>query len=189
MAAIRDINLLSRDLYVDIKQEEGFSFQLEKKGLFMLCQTHKKMEGEEQVIKEAQRLGLECKMMDAPEIKKMMPDAKMSIVGGSFYECDYHTTPHEFMEEMKTLLKSRGVIILTNEKVLDFEVNSGKITSVKTEKKEALKADEFILAAGAWTPFVAKKLGIRILLQAGKGYRINTTQKTGITYPSILMET
>ena len=38
------------------------------------------------------------------------------------------------------------------------------------------------------TPQLCKKIGIPLLVQAGKGYRINCLQKTGIQYPAILTE-
>ena len=38
------------------------------------------------------------------------------------------------------------------------------------------------------SPILSKKLGLKILLQAGKGYRINTFRETGITLPAILAE-
>lgn len=186
--AIKDISLLSRELYESIRKDEDFSFQLEKKGLLMLCQTEKALEAEAKVIDLAKAEDLPCDVLTAGEIKKLMPQTKMDILGGTFYECDYHTTPHEFMEELKILLVKRGVTIRKNEMVLDFAITGEKVTHVKTERQDVIKADEFVLAAGSWTPLLAKKLGLKILLQAGKGYRINTTTSTGITLPAILAE-
>ena len=51
-----------------------------------------------------------------------------------------------------------------------------------------MKADEVILAAGSWSPLITKKLGIKIPIQAGKGYRINVERETGISMPAILVE-
>jgi len=62
-----------------------------------------------------------------------------------------------------------------------------RITSILTDK-QTLKADEFVLTAGSWSPLLSKKLGLKLLLQAGKGYRINTTKETGISIPAILAE-
>ena len=185
--AIRDINLLSRDLYSEIKQSENFSFQLEKKGLFMLCQTEKMLEDENRVGELAIQQGLPAKTLTAAEVQKKMPEAKLDVAGAIYYECDHHTTPHEFMIEMKTLLTKKGVVFLKNEKVIDFNLKEDKIKSVITDKQE-LNADEIVLAAGSWSAKLSKKLKIPLLLQAGKGYRINTEQKTGITFPSILVE-
>ncbi|NER12808.1 FAD-dependent oxidoreductase [Leptobacterium flavescens] len=184
---IRDINLLSRDLYQDIKQDEGFNFQYEKKGLLMLCQTDKMLEEENEVAHKAIEAGLPVKELSLEELYKMEPGVKMNVKGAVHYECDVHTTPGEFMSEIKSYLKQKGVIFNTNEKVEDIEVKKNEITAIKTNK-QTLYADEYVLAAGSWSTLLGKKLGISIPLQAGKGYRINTEKNTGITVPAILAE-
>lgn len=186
--AIRDINLLSRDLYSEIKETENFSFQLEKKGLLMLCQTEHMLQEEAHVLRLATQEGLPAKMLSAEEVKQKMPQTKMNIKGAAYYECDQHTTPGEFMTELKTLLLNKGVAFLKNEKVTDFEFNGKKISRIITESGKNITADEVILATGAWAGSLNKKLNLNILMQAGKGYRINSTSETGITLPSILCE-
>jgi D-amino-acid dehydrogenase len=54
--------------------------------------------------------------------------------------------------------------------------------------KRKLKADEVLIAAGSWSPLLTRKLGVKIPIQAGKGYRINTERETGITIPALLVE-
>ena len=186
--AIRDINLLSRDLYSDIKATENFSFQLEKKGLLMLCQSEHMLEEEGHVLALATKEGLPAHMLSAAEVQQKMPDAKLNIKGAAFYECDQHTTPGEFMEELKTLLLQKGATFLKQEQVVDFDFNGKKINAVKTAYGTTVKADEVILATGAWAGSLNKKLNLNILMQAGKGYRINSETETGITLPSILCE-
>ena len=44
------------------------------------------------------------------------------------------------------------------------------------------------MAAGSWSSHISKKLGIKMLLQPGKGYRINVAQETNITIPAVLLE-
>lgn len=186
--AIRDINLLSRDLYSDIKEEEHFNFQLKKDGLLMLCKTEHMLEEEAHVLALANKEGLPARMLSAEEVQQKMPNAKLDIKGAAFYECDHHTTPGEFMEELKTLLQAKGVQFVKNEKVTDFDSSSDTLSNVKTASGKTFVADEVILATGAWAGELNKKLGLKILMQAGKGYRINSTTKTGITLPSILCE-
>ena len=186
--AIRDINLLSRDLYSDIKEEEHFNFQLKKDGLLMLCKTEHMLEEEAHVLALANKEGLPARMLSAEEVQQKMPNAKLDIKGAAFYECDHHTTPGEFMEEFKTLLQAKGIQFFKNEKVTDFDTSSGTLSNVKTASGKTFVADEVILATGAWAGELNKKLGLKILMQAGKGYRINSTTETGITLPSILCE-
>ncbi len=184
---IKDIALLSQDLFDDIKQRENFKFHYEKKGLFMLCRTEKMLEIENGVAQLAKKQGLEVEMLSAKEIKVLEPNVEMDVVGAAYFKCDSHTTPGEFMEEMKSYLQNKGVLFFKNEKVEDLDITNGKISSVKTNKQQ-LSADEFVLAAGSWSNIISKKLGLKLLLQAGKGYRINSYRPTGITIPAILAE-
>lgn len=185
--AIKAISLLSQDLYDDIKRDENFSFHYEKKGLLMLCQTNKALEQEIQTANLAKTEGLDAKEINLEELKHLEPNALLNVKGATYYKCDFHTTPHEFMNEMKVHLKAKGVVFYINEKVQDLDVKNEKILAVKTDK-QLLNADEVILSAGSWSSFLSKKLGLKLLLQAGKGYRINTEKETGISIPAILTE-
>jgi len=184
---IKDISLLSQELYDEIKKSENFKFHYEKKGLLMLCQTDKMLEEEIDTAEIAKNTGLNVTTLSLSDLKKTEPNVTINAKGAVYYKCDSHSTPSEFMEEMKAYLISLGVQIFKNEKVEDFEVSEGKIITIKT-KGQILKADEFVLAAGCWSSFLTKKLGLNILLQAGKGYRINTENETGISIPAILAE-
>ena len=185
--AIKDIALLSQELYDDIKENENFTFHYEKKGLLMLCQTDKMLESEIKTAQLAKKEGLDVKEISLSELKVLEPNAKMNVKGATHYLCDYHTTPNEFMKEMKTFLKMVGVEFIKNEKVEDINIKIGKINEIITNKQKYI-ADEFILAAGSWSGLLSKKLGLKLLLQAGKGYSINTTKETGITIPAIFAE-
>lgn len=185
--AIKNITLLSQSLYDDIKREENFSFQYEKKGLLMLCQTDKMLEEEIETAYLAKREGLEVNEISKEDLKVLEPNATFNIQGATYYKCDSHTTPQEFMTEMKAHLKAVGVKFFLNEKVEDLVVKNEVIEAIKTNN-QTLKADEFVLSAGSWSALLSKKLGLNLLLQAGKGYRINTSRDTGITIPSILAE-
>ncbi|MBC3845273.1 FAD-dependent oxidoreductase [Winogradskyella echinorum] len=184
---IRDISVLSQKIYEEIKTSEQFTSQYEKKGLLMLCQTQKMLDEELEMAKMAVELGLDAKEVNPTEIKELEPNVDINAIGAIYYKCDHHSTPHEFMNDMKSYLKNAGVNFYPNEKVIDITVSDQSITSVQTDK-QTLVADEFVLAAGSWSALLSKKLELNLLLQAGKGYRINTSQSNGITLPAILAE-
>ncbi|MBS9462115.1 FAD-dependent oxidoreductase [Flagellimonas sp. 389] len=188
MPIIRDINLLSRELYEDIKASGDLGdFHLERKGLLMLYQTEKARDHEMEVAQKAGDLGLEVNYLDASGLQKVEPNVDLNALGAIHYECDGHTTPSQFMERMVNFLPKVGVKLRKNEEVLDIVSNGDAITKVKTNKNE-YHADEVVFAAGSWTSALSKKMNINLPLQAGKGYRINVAGPTNITMPAILME-
>lgn len=185
---IKNITLWSQELYDNIKKDEDFKFHYEKKGFLMLCKTDKMLKKQIAFAELAKLNGLDAAEVSLNEIKGLESNVNINALGGTYYKCDSHSTPGEFMQEMITYLKNNNVSFYTNEKVIDIELKNKLITSIKTNKR-VFKADEFVLAAGSWSSLLSKKVGLKLLLQAGKGYRINSFKETGITIPTVLVET
>lgn len=188
MPLIAEINLLSKDLYSEIKDSGDLGdFQLSKEGLLMLYKSQACMHSEQLVAEKAAELGLEARKVDRPELESLQPGLHKAIPGAIYYECDAHTSPNQIMESLKGYLRKAGVQILNGEEVTGFEVSGKRITGIQT-KERLLQAEEVVLASGAWSQQLAKNLGLRIPIQAGKGYRINVPRPTGVKLPAILME-
>ena len=184
---LKDINLLGRDLFEELKASEDFDFHYERKGLLMCYKTNKAGEEEWNAGQIGIRKGLNVENLTKEDVKKLEPNIDLNIKGAVYYDCDAHTTPSEFMNGMVSYLKSKGVRFHLNEEVEDINLIDHKVTEVKTNK-QVLTADEVVLAAGSWSPLLTKKLGLKIPIEAGKGYRINVKRHTGIQIPSILVE-
>ena len=96
--------------------------------------------------------------------------------------------PGLFTNVLKDHLINKGVKIIAETSVTGFEKSGNTITAVISDK-EKINADEFILANGAWLPSLSKKLGIDILMQAGKGYSISYENFIPqLKYPAILVD-
>ncbi|AXT21137.1 FAD-dependent oxidoreductase [Flavobacteriaceae bacterium AU392] len=184
---IKDINLLGRDLYESLKASDEFDFHFDRKGLLMYYQTEEAGGEEWEVGQRGISEGLNVKHLTKREVKKYEPNIDLNIKGAIYYDSDAHMTPHEFMDKMYTFLKSQGVTFFTNEEVKDIKTTGDEITEIKTSER-TLTADEVVLAAGSWSSLLAKKLDLKIPIQAGKGYRINVERHTGIQTPAILIE-
>ena len=184
---IKDINILSRELYEDMKASNDFNFHYEHKGLLMCYKTDKVGEEEWKVGERAIKEGLKVENLTKVQVDKLEPNANLDVKGAVYFHSDAHMTPHNFMQQLKRYLEYSGVDIRSNEEVIDISTRNKKVTSVTT-KTCMLKADEFVVATGSWTQNFAKKLGVNISIQAGKGYRINIERHTGISIPAILCE-
>jgi len=182
---IKDITVFSKGLFEEMKNNKLFDFHFEKKGLLMSYQTSKFEKKEQNLASIAKDQGLEVLHLDKTKLKEMEPEMKAE--GAFHYLDDAHTTPDDFMKSLYGYLKANGVEFFTNEEVIGFEKKSNKITELITNKQQLI-FDELVIATGSWTPILAKKLGVKMLVQAGKGYRINVKRNTGINYPAILSE-
>lgn len=168
---LRDLNLASREIYARLTDEMGVPF--ERRGLLMLSQTQKAQDGEAHLAADANRLGLKATVMSRDEVAKLEPGMSMEVAGGVLFEDDAHLTPPLFMRALRSRVVERGAAIW-NEGVEDVR---------------KIQADEVVIAAGAWSGALARSLGLRLPLMAGRGYGITATNPPQTPrIPAILTE-
>ena len=187
MKSILDINLLSKKLFIEMQQSNAFDFHLESKGLLMAYKTSVAEREEAKAASWAKDLGIIVKQLSKEEILKIQPKVPMEVAGAFMYESDAHTTPELFMNNLKNHLMSRGVKFFLDTAVSSFQKKEKKIETLNTNKG-IFKADEFVIATGAWTEGILKELGIKLSIQAGKGYSFDVQDITGLSIPAILSE-
>ena len=187
MPALKELSLLSKSLFQEFAELDScFSYQ--EKGLLMLYKTAK-MEDELHHEAEAiQALGLPVEFLDASGVAHLETNVKAAVLGGVHYTSDAHLHPERFIQFLKKQLTQLGVEIHYHTRVTDFETNAKKITGVLTKQKRYC-ADEVVLACGAWSPEIAKKLGNDIKVLPGKGYSFTLNSVNNLpSIPSILCE-
>ena len=187
MKSILDINLLSKKLYLEMLKSESFDFHLETKGLLMAYKTSHAEKEESEISKRAKDLGIKVEQFSKEQVLKIQPDIAMDIAGAFWYKSDAHSTPELFVNNLKDYLIKKGVGFKLETTVQYFQKNNKQIQKVVTDKG-IFEADEFVLSTGAWSQQILNDLGIKLLIQPGKGYRINVYKSTGITLPAILLE-
>ncbi|NNE02878.1 MAG: FAD-dependent oxidoreductase [Eudoraea sp.] len=185
---IKDINLLSKELFEDLHDSGDIGeFQLEKKGLLMLYKTKKAADYEKEVARRASDEGLDVKELSRKALDELQPHLSRDILGAVHYECDAHTTPGEIMTQLQEYLQSKGVQFRKRETVQTFRTKGSKIAAVITNKGQ-YQPDEVVFASGSWTQQLGKALNLNVSIQPGKGYRINVHRSMGIVLPAVLME-
>ncbi len=180
-------NLLSRELYETLQQNDSFDFNFIKKGLIMYYHTDEAAEEEIHTALKAQEMGLDVEILTKNELQLLEPSIELNVTGGVHYKCDAHLNPNKLIQQLRSYLQQNGVVISTNSEVQQFVTDKMRISKVITNGQE-IKADIVVLATGAWMPELAKKLGISIPMIAGKGYTFNTHNTPELNIPCILSE-
>jgi D-amino-acid dehydrogenase len=185
---LRDIALLSKQLYEEWLALPGFNFSYAQKGLLEYFQTEEKEMHAQHTVHEAHALGLEAKVLTAPEVQAMEPNVKLNIKGALYFGCDAHLHPNLVMQQMLTYLKSLGVQFVPNALVHGFEKKGTRITKVKAGDV-LLEADTVVIATGSWSREVAKQVGVNLPLVGGRGYSVNfSNSELKLNHPAVLME-
>src|SRR6218665_27598 len=182
-------NLLqfSRKLTGEMRNELP-RFFMEEIGCFMMYKTEKTEQHEKHLGEEAEKFGLKTKFFDAAGVQTLEPNVEVSVRGGVLYTDDCHLHPGQWMRSLKEYLAKAGVKLQLETSVAGFEKTNNKVTSVITDKGK-FPCEELVLANGSWLPLTAAKLGIDLLLQAGKGYSMTFENVSkNLRYPAILVE-
>ena len=184
---LKELNEKSKELYEEMLESLDFEFHIERKGLLMVYKSAKNEEHETKLAEKGKDLGLDVRVLDKKALHDLEPQFSEDVIGGVHYECDAHSTPNLFMKNLKQWLENNGVRFVLEEAVTGLEVDGKTIKAMHTSKN-SIEADEFIMAAGSWTFPLAKKLGLNIPIQPGKGYSMSITRETNINLPAILTE-
>lgn len=171
MPILRDLSLESLRLFEELNAGEGLEFDFEQRGALYICKTESVLE---HVVEEAQRIravGLEAETLDSAQVRELEPNVRLDVVGGVFYPQDAHLNPASFVRALARKVEERGGEICPSTEVLGFTISGERITGVRTTRGEIVSA-EVVLAGGAWSPGIARDLGIDLPIQPAKGYSV-----------------
>jgi D-amino-acid dehydrogenase len=169
---LRDLCLESRKMFVDWADITGNAFALKTEGLLNLCQTQEGLDHETHGLAAlANELGIEAQVLDAAQTAALEPGARLAVVGSVYFPIDAHITPRRLMAALPALLKDMGVKFSWNTGIYGWRAEGGRIAGVSTTAGD-LFADEYVLAGGSWSPAMVAGLGLRLPMQAGKGYSL-----------------
>jgi D-amino-acid dehydrogenase len=80
------------------------------------------------------------------------------------------------MAMLQTQLERQEVKFLWEHEVCDLITEASRFRAIKISDGREIEADEFVLAGGSWSPQLGRKLGLKIPVQAGKGYSLTLPQ-------------
>ncbi len=169
---LRDLCLGSRRLFEELDDITGSSFALRKEGLLNLCKTQEGLDHEAHgLARLANDLGVEARVLDARQTAELEPGTRLDVAGSVYFPIDAHLTPALLARSLTALLREMGVRLQWNTTVYGWRTDAGRITAVHTTAGDLI-ADEFVVTGGSWSPSMLAGLGIRLPLQAGKGYSV-----------------
>lgn len=179
---------LSRGLMNDMRNEIGDVFDMEEKGCLMMCRQQKTLEHEFHLADDAEKFGLKVDRLQKDDVQKLEPDVELNVAGAVLFKDDCHFNPGKMMIALKNYLDKKGVQFQLNTTVTGFEKSNNTVSAVITDKGK-FDCEQLVVATGSWLPLVAKMMGIKLLLQPGKGYS-HTYQhiEKNIKYPAILVD-
>lgn len=186
---IADLSLESRACFEELARQPSLSIGLERVGLLMLCKEARTVEEESHTAAKAKELGIPAEVLDRAATIAKNPHAPADVAGSVFFPLDCHLSPGRFVQALEEECVRLGVTFRWAAPAARFEVSGRKVGALLLENGERVTGDEFVLCGGSWSPDLVANLGLRIPMQAGKGYSLTlNTPKQQLSVPSILTE-
>jgi D-amino-acid dehydrogenase len=161
---------LSWRLYEEILATESLDCDWQKGGLIYGCRTQEGISAMNEEVQLLQKHGLAARSLTQDELHAQEPLFQPDVIGGAIFECDGWLMPGKLLENLTALNKQNGVQMITA-RASRFKHTNGRIDAIQLESDEHT-AEEYILAAGAQSVFLARPLGIDLKLIPGKGYNL-----------------
>jgi D-amino-acid dehydrogenase len=139
--------------------------------MLMLCKTAKGLDEEAAVASAARDIGLEAEVVDAAGAARLDPAITMDVAGAVYFPQDCHLDPARFMAALRRRVIALGGEIVSGVEIDGIESKDGKVTAL-TGVGRRFEGEDFVIAGGSWTPLLLEQAGLKLPLQAGKGYSL-----------------
>ncbi len=186
---MHELLMLSKNLFENWETSGEMQFEWTQNGCIMWYKTAKKAAAEREAAQAAADLGQKIEYLDRDQSLALEPETRPDVLGGVWYKDDAHLHPNTLMRQLPALLESRGVEIFRQTEVAGFEQVGRKINAVLTNDGQRFEADVVVLAAGSWSPEVAKLAGEYLPQMPGKGYSMTVENpQVKLRYPCNFLE-
>ena len=126
----------------------------------------------------ASGLGVRADVLCAAEVRARFPGLIGRVAGALFFPNDGHMDPMLFTRAMAERAAASGASVLRGTEAIALEPAGRGAVKVITTRGDFV-ADQVVLAAGAWTPALARGLGLKLPIEPAKGYSVDVDRPPG----------
>jgi len=169
---------ISKQLSAELSAEDKLAFGWQKMGRMHVYQKNDSLRDGIETLNFLTPYGVIGEILDSDGVREKDPNLRPSVVGGIYYPDYEHVLPERYVKGMARLAEERGAALITDTEVIGFETAAKRIAKVVTTRGD-FKPDQIVLAAGSWSPVIAKDLKLKVPIQPAKGYSITVKRTPG----------
>ncbi len=178
--ALKALGALSARNFSRLVRDEALNCAYNQTGLLFLYKTRAALDAGRHEAELLHQHGLPADVLDEALVHWREPAALPDVIGGVHYTGDASLDPARFLRALADRVIARGADVRENTPVTVLESAGERVTRVRTSAGD-FEAEQVVLAAGAWTPQVARGLGLNLPVQPARGYSL--TARAGVALP------
>ncbi len=157
------LSIEARQLWRQLVEETGEDLGYQTTGVYYLAEKQEDLENFESFVKLARKYELDTCMISKAQVYEDVKGQPGRWIGGMYTASDGRIEPGQATVSIAKAAERLGAVICENNAVRTLVKSGGQVTGVVTEHGE-IKAEQVVLAGGAWSALFASNAGIRLPL-------------------------
>jgi D-amino-acid dehydrogenase len=168
------LNARTLELFDEL-HADGVEFEMHTSGILFAFRSEEAVEHHREMFGHLRAAGY-ADPVDAlghDAVHELEPALDEAVVGGFHARTDRCVRPESLVEGLAARLRANGVEIVEGVEALDLEAGPSDTHGWRIDTSAgARRAERVVLAAGVWSRALLAKLGVRLPLEAAKGYSV-----------------
>lgn len=157
-------------LFDELIEREKLECSYRRQGYHEAYLTERGLEAAEQEAGRIRQYGYHPEILSGDALREREPSLNSQILGGVFYPEAATLNPYGFVLELAERARRHGAVFRTGTEVVSILTANAEVRGVRTADGETTAADAAVVATGAYSAPLIRRLGLRFPLQAAKGY-------------------
>ena len=170
-------------LFDELIHDEEVDCGYRANGYYEVCRTEAGVAHAHHDVDLMRAAGYRAEALSGGELRNRLRSLKDGTLGGAYFPQAATCNPYKFVTEMAERVRRRGGVLRSGESVAEVVASNGRTTGVRTGTGELVEADAVVLATGAYSLELSRKLGCRLPIQPGKGYHRDLDVSDGSAPP------
>jgi D-amino-acid dehydrogenase len=166
--------LLSLEVLKRIREQSQIAYGYSDRGTLRIFREVRSLEAARATAEKLQSQGVSFQALSAAQTLELEPALEAigsKLAGSLHYQSDESGDAYRFCSGLAEQARRLGVDFRFGTEIQTLEVRSGRVTAVVTEGQRFV-ADKYVVAAGAYSPVLLRKIGIQLPVQPVKGYSL-----------------
>lgn len=158
------------ELFDELVSTEALDCGYTRTGYYEVCRSGRALDSVRRDAELMRGHGYGPVEVRAGELREREPVMKDGMEGAVFYPEAARCNPLRFVTELADRVEARGGAVHAGANVTGVLRTGSRVSGLQTEGGEIFEADAVVLATGAYSLGLVERLGLRLPVQAGKGY-------------------
>ena len=168
---------------------DGIPTQLQRSPLLVAASDARHAQTFLERLEPVRRLGFKIpeRLLDQEEMLALEPALTETVTTGFVIEPHCTVNPSAVLGALRDRLVELGVEILEGAELRDIDIEGGRVATLHTSAGR-IRCGGVVLAAGAWLGPLGRLFGVRLPVQAGKGYSFEVRPRRMPRHALLLLE-